>query len=266
MLKNPSPVARSNYRLIGVASALPILAIGLLTAGFRPQAVLAQDDERQAASAVDAKDAESAKAKSMDNAKKIALAMHNYYDKHGSFPPAVIVGPDGVKHSWRVAILPQLGYYDAHSKYNFEKPWDSPENKKLLDMIPEVYLAPGTAGDTSDTSWFAVVGEGTAFDSDRGRKFEEFTDGTVNTLLVVESKLSVPWTQPKDIEYHKDGPLPKLGGIHEGGFVSAFVDGAAHFITDKVDEEVTRNILRRADGNLVPYEELHPERQPRERE
>lgn len=276
MLKNPSPAVRSNYRLIGVASALPILAIGLLTAGFRPQAVLAQDDQRQAASAVDAKnhpasavdakDAESARTKSMDNAKKIALAMHNYYDKHGSFPPAVIVGPNGVKHSWRVAILPQLGYSNAHGKYNFEKPWDSPENKKLLDMIPDVYLAPGAAGDSSDTSWFAVVGEGTAFDSDKGRKFEEFTDGTVNTLLVVESKLSVPWTQPKDIEYVEDKPLPKLGGIHNGGFVSAFVDGAAHFITDKVDEKVIRNILQRADGNLVPYEELHPERQPGERE
>ena len=29
------------------------------------------------------------------NLKQLALAMHNYHDKHNHFPPAAVMGPDG---------------------------------------------------------------------------------------------------------------------------------------------------------------------------
>lgn len=266
MLKNPLPVVRSNFSSVGVACTLLILVIGITAAGFRPQSVLAQAVEKQEASVVDDKDAESAREQSGRHAHSIGLAMHNYFRQHGSLPPAVIVGPSGVKHSWRVAILPQLGYTDLYNKYNFDEPWDSAGNKKLLNLIPDVYRAADAEKDSSDASWFAVVGEGTAFGSDEGHQFEDFTDGTSNTLLVVESKLSIPWSQPKDIEYSEKKPLPKLGGIHKGGFMSVFVDGAAHFIMDEVEGDVLRNVILRADGSVLDHKELHPERYPRKSE
>ena len=41
--------------------------------------------------------------------KQIALAMHNYHDAWGSFPPAYIADEDGrPMHSWRVLLLPYL--------------------------------------------------------------------------------------------------------------------------------------------------------------
>lgn len=266
MLKNPLPVVRSNFSSVGVACTLLVLVIGIAAAGFRPQAVLAQAVKKQDASVVDDKDAESAREQSRRHAHSIGLAMHNYFRQHGSLAPAVIVGPNGVKHSWRVAILPQLGYTDLYNKYNFDEPWDSDGNKKLLNMIPDVYRAADAEKDSSDASWFAVVGEGTAFDSDEGHRFEDFTDGTSNTLLVVESKLSIPWSQPKDIEYSEKKPLPKLGGIHKGGFMSVFVDGAPHFIMDEVEGDVLRNVILRADGSVLDHKELHPERYPRKSE
>src|SRR5207248_3539005 len=47
------------------------------------------------------------RAQSMNNLKQIALAMHNYHDTYGSFPPHALMSKNGKPLlSWRVAILP----------------------------------------------------------------------------------------------------------------------------------------------------------------
>ena len=44
-----------------------------------------------------------------NNLKQIALALHNYADEHGEFPPAYTVDEQGQPlHSWRTLILPYL--------------------------------------------------------------------------------------------------------------------------------------------------------------
>src|SRR5271163_108233 len=41
--------------------------------------------------------------------KQIAVALHNYHDTYGSFPPAYVADETGKPmHSWRVLILPFL--------------------------------------------------------------------------------------------------------------------------------------------------------------
>jgi hypothetical protein len=45
----------------------------------------------------------------INNLKQIGLAMHNYHDAHGCFPPAYIPDENGKPmHSWRVLLLPYL--------------------------------------------------------------------------------------------------------------------------------------------------------------
>lgn len=42
-----------------------------------------------------------------NNLKLIGLALHNYHDEYGVFPPAYSVDENGVRlHSWRTLILP----------------------------------------------------------------------------------------------------------------------------------------------------------------
>ena len=42
----------------------------------------------------------------------IGMALISYYHEHGSYPPAYIADATGrPKHSWRVLLLPYLGYY-----------------------------------------------------------------------------------------------------------------------------------------------------------
>jgi hypothetical protein len=58
--------------------------------------------------------------------RQIGLALQNYHDQHGSFPPAYTLGPDNKPwHSWRVLILPQLGEQKLYQEYRFDEPWDS---------------------------------------------------------------------------------------------------------------------------------------------
>jgi hypothetical protein len=80
------------------------------------------------------------RAQSTNNLKQIALALHNYHDVHKALPAAVMLGPDGkTKHSWRVAILPYIEQENVYKQYRFDEPWDSENNKKVLDHIPPVF-------------------------------------------------------------------------------------------------------------------------------
>ena len=58
------------------------------------------------------------------NLKQIAIALHNYHETHGSFPPAVTYDANGrPAHSWRVLILPFLENADLYKQYRFDEPW-----------------------------------------------------------------------------------------------------------------------------------------------
>ena len=86
----------------------------------------------------------------LNNLKQIALALHNYHDVYGVFPPAYIPDAQGKpKHSWRVLILPFLEEQGTYEKYDFDEPWDGPNNRALLTSMPRatpVHPTPGTPG------------------------------------------------------------------------------------------------------------------------
>lgn len=74
---------------------------------------------------------------------QFGLALHNYHEVHGTFPPAFVLGPDGQKwHSWRVLILPQLEQSPLYDEYRFDEPWDGPNNRKLIAKMPEIFACP----------------------------------------------------------------------------------------------------------------------------
>jgi type II secretory pathway pseudopilin PulG len=189
---------------------------------------------------------------SQNNLKQIALAMHNYAAVNGSFPPAVLYGPDGkTPYSWRVALLPYLDAGPLFDQYKFDEAWDSPNNKKILARMPAALRDPAAPAGSTDASYFALVGEATLFSGKEGTRFEQITDGTSNTLLVVEAKRAIPWTKPEDIPYDADKPLPKLGGYYQEGFNAALADGSVRFISQTIDEKVLRALITRAGGEVL---------------
>ena len=156
-----------------------------------------------------------------------------------------MLGPDGkTPYSWRVAVLPFIEQSDLYKQYNFNEPWDGPNNRKLLDKMPTLLAHPDAKGGTS--SYFMPSGPHTISSDQVGTAINNVTDGLSNTILLVEARRDIPWTKPEDIpvpnlvEGPMDAPIPPLGGLTPGGFCAAFADGAVRFISSRVDPSVLR--------------------------
>jgi beta-lactamase regulating signal transducer with metallopeptidase domain len=190
----------------------------------------------------------------MNNFKQIMIAMHNYQDVNQHFPPAVIVDAEsGVKRSWRIEILPYLAAGDLYEQYRKDQPWDSEANMAVLAKMPSVFRHPSMSQGTTTSSILAVVGKGMVFENDnhKGTRIQEITDGTSNTVALVEARRDIPWTKPEDIEFDVSSPkLPELGFVPEG-FMVGVCDGSVRFISRNIDVGTWRKLLTRSGGEAL---------------
>ncbi|MBI2825830.1 MAG: DUF1559 domain-containing protein [Planctomycetia bacterium] len=194
------------------------------------------------------------RAQAQNNMKQLMLAMHNYHDKYAKFPAAAPLGKDGkTPHSWRIDLLPFLelrakGLYD---EYRFDEPWDSESNRKVLAQMPAVFRAPQDDPKSTNAAYFAVTGPAAALSEREGTSIRDFTDGTSNTIMLVEAKRDIPWTKPEDIPFDAEKDLPKLGGWTKDGFIAAFADGSVRFVSEAVDVGVLKKLFTKAGREVV---------------
>lgn len=81
------------------------------------------------------------------------MAVANYHDANGRYPPPCVAGPDGRPwHSWRVLVLPYVEQSDLHEAYSFAEPWDGPNNRKLAGRMPRLFAFRGTERPGSTTT------------------------------------------------------------------------------------------------------------------
>jgi hypothetical protein len=192
------------------------------------------------------------RAQSMNNLKQLMLAMHNYLDAHKRFPAAAMIGPDGkTPHSWGIELLPYLGQESLYKQYKMDEPWDSENNKRVLEQMPAVFRHPAATPNSKDASYFAVTGEMTLFPGDKALGFADVRDGLSNTIALVEAQRPIPWTKPEDIAYDPAKPLPKLGGYQPQNLIAAFADGSVRAVSQSLDERVLRALFTRSGGETV---------------
>lgn len=191
---------------------------------------------------------------SQNNLKQIGLAFHLYHDAHGHFPPPVLIGPDDkTPYSWRVAVLPFLDQKALYEQYDRTQPWDSEHNQKVLEQMPPQFKSPNDDAGSTNAAYFVLTGQDTAAGETNGEgtKIPDITDGMANTLLVVESKLDIPWTKPEDIPYSPDTALPKFGGFHKPGFFGLRADGSVTYFSEHIDENLLRALITRNGGEDI---------------
>ena len=196
------------------------------------------------------------RAQCVNNLKQIALAMLNYESANGAFPRPAITDKDGKPLlSWRVAILPYLEQQELYNKFHLDEPWDSPHNKALINEMPHPYLCPSRANvEPGTTNYRAFVGGGAFFDKDEATKLANITDGTSNTIMVVEASEAVPWTRPdSDLPFDPEAKpsLHGAGSSHPGGFNAMFCDGSVRFISTRVDLTIFKALITRAGGEVL---------------
>jgi prepilin-type processing-associated H-X9-DG protein len=183
----------------------------------------------------------------VNNMKQIALALHSYEQEHKALPPAYTVGAGGRPlHSWRTLILPYLEQAPLYQAIDLAKPWDDPANATAFKTVLPVFWCPSAVNPGNTTTYLAVVGPNACFLPREPRRLADITDGTSNTLMVIEAGRdnAVPWMAPSDAaESLVIGLGPDTKFHHPGGMNAAFVDGSVHFLKATVTAPVRRALM-----------------------
>lgn len=192
---------------------------------------------------------------SVNNMKQIGLALHNSHDAQGGFPAPAITSKDGKPLlSWRVKILPYIEEDRLYKQFKLDEPWDSDHNKKLINRIPKIYQNPNLKLENGKTTYLVPTGKGGLF-ANQGKdvKLNSVTDGTSNTIMVVEvpANMAVTWTKPEDWEVSGTEAVDKfLAGLKDG-FNAAFADGSVRFIAKKVEPKILKALLTPDGGEVI---------------
>jgi prepilin-type processing-associated H-X9-DG protein len=197
-----------------------------------------------------------------NNLKQISLALANYQEVHGEYPPQYIADAEGKPmHSWRVLILPYLEHQALYDQYDFDEPWDGPRNSLLAAQMPPAFRCasdPAMAAGGTITSYVGVSGPGAFFDGQKSTRAFAITDGLSNTISVVEfAGGGVHWMEPRDLDASllsgivnpPDGQ--NISSYHPGGAQAAFADGSVRFLSSSIDPKVLRALTTIAGNEVV---------------
>ncbi len=149
-----------------------------------------------------------------------------------------------------VMILPFIEQNALYQEYRFDETWDGPNNIKLLAKMPDTYRHPDSAPASSETSYTTIIGEDAFCQPSKLGTFTDIRDGTSNTIMLVESKTSIPWTKPEDLEYASDKALPAMGGFSDAGFNVALADGSVRFLGLTMKETMLRSLITPRGGEV----------------
>jgi len=164
--------------------------------------------------------------------------------------------------SWRVHILPYMKQAELYKKFRLNEPWDSQNNRQLLDQMPMEFQVNSTPNASDRKTYYrGFCHAGALFEKPRdGKPAPRFNltggvpDGTAITIMVVEAGESVEWTKPDDLDWSAGRPRPSLGGVNTKRpfFLALMADGTVKRIRRDVNDNTLRLLIDRRDGTPIP--------------
>lgn len=182
-----------------------------------------------------------------DHLREIASALQAYRSVYGSYPPPHLVDAKGTPtHSWRALIVRFTDYGWQCGKYNFNEPWDGPNNREVTEnrgnfrssrafACPNATLKAGDAS-TADrdygldlqTNYVMIEYNGRSryeADDDGGKAFQK-------GVVIVEMKnTGIFWAEPRDVDSRimedeaKAGVRPTISSDDPHGAIILYSDG-----------------------------------------
>ncbi len=188
----------------------------------------------------------------------IGMALADYHRQNGEFPPAYLPGIDGKPaHSWRVLLLPYLGYDDLYSRYTFDEPWDGPNNGLLADEMPMEYRCPSARNPGLYTNYVAVVGPETLWPGERAVSLKGIENPWATIHFVEIADSDIHWMEPRDLTLDEAAVGVNVNshrGIssnHPGGASCWMLVGERYFLHDGTSAAVLRAMLTIGGGNQL---------------
>lgn len=191
--------------------------------------------------------------RAFNNLKQIGLALHNYHDTYGMFPPAVVKDKDGNPlYSGRVLLLPFLDEHGTYENFDKTKAWNSPENAAVTQRaVPAFHDIASANRSVTRCDFVFVTGQGTMFDGSKV-KLIEIQDGTSNTIAVIGTSAG-PGTWAEPIDWNADTGQPPPSN-HGDKIALLYGDGSVRMLPTDYFLVNLRALCTRNGGEMVPPE------------
>jgi prepilin-type N-terminal cleavage/methylation domain-containing protein/prepilin-type processing-associated H-X9-DG protein len=210
-MRNTHPVRRGGFTLVELLVVIAI--IGILVAMLLPAIQSARESARRT--------------QCKNNLRNIALALINYENSHGVFPPGVQFDTvqsapvsDTFRPNWVILILPFLEEQGLYNSFNFDEPISHPVNSIARGAQIPIMLCPSDSGaetpfagttpgeggnwargnyacngvnqqiDQADTAWNDSTKRG-MMGVNEAVKLRQVIDGTTKTILVAEIRIGL---------------------------------------------------------------------------
>lgn len=181
--------------------------------------------------------------------RQIALGMLNYESAYKRFPPHTIRDENGkALFSGLTAILPFIEQNNISRSLRMDEPWDSEHNLEFSQRPIEVF-----ADVTGDGRIRMPVFPGSIWDTDEGTSLGRVTDGTSNTILLIQAppNSDQSWADPTPWKISESNPMKDVfGDRDEAVFIMA--DSSAVVIKKKdMTNEKLKAMLTMNGGEVI---------------
>ncbi|MCI0703939.1 MAG: DUF1559 domain-containing protein [Planctomycetia bacterium] len=191
-----------------------------------------------------------------ESLKQIGLAFHNFESANRHFPGNIEDKDGKPMLSWRVAILPYIEQEALYKQFKLDEPWDSDNNKKLIEKMPKLYAPVRIKAKKGETFYQMFSGAGTLLEPKEKIGILSITDGTSNTGLVFEAGDPVIWSKPQDMPFNEKKQLPRIGAPLDGECTVVLCDGSVKVLKKDADEGELKKFITRADGQVIDLDKI----------
>ena len=185
----------------------------------------------------------------------------------GTLPPAFIADETGRPvHSWRVLLLPYLDELPLYLQYNFDLPFDHPQNQQLQGQMPAVFACPldPLSASLGETNYVVVTGSATLFPGTSSRSSVRVSDDPATTILLAEvHEQGIDWLAPLDLNLQEMQTTLRQGSTtgpsheHQGAARVLTLDGNVRTIRSGVPADLLQAMTTIAGGERLSGEALY---------